>query len=93
MTDRTPTCATSVNEPERASADGPSLPPTELRSSLVEALRELGQALVLQASAMDRQNELLAQIVAQNADLISALIDEEDEDDEGERDLMGNPVR
>ena len=83
-------CAASANEPELASASGPSLPHTELLPSLVEALQGLAHELSQQAAAMDRQNELLAQIVAQNADLISALVDEED--DESERDLMGNRI-
>ena len=84
-------CATSASAPEHVSADGPTSPPIEPPSSLVDALFQLAQVMLIQANAMDRNNHLLAQIVAQNADLIDALVND-DEDDDSERDLMGNPV-
>jgi hypothetical protein len=85
-------CATSASAHEPVSDDGLRSPPIEPPLSLVEAVQELARALATQANAMERQNELLAQIVAQNADLISALANDEDQEDNGERDLMGNRI-
>jgi hypothetical protein len=67
-------------------SSGPASPQSAPPVSLPESLRELAQA-------MERQNELLVQIVAQQADLIAALTHEEDEDDENLFDLAGRKIK
>ncbi|MEO8466258.1 MAG: hypothetical protein ABI640_13020 [Gammaproteobacteria bacterium] len=63
------------------SSNGPGLLETEQPLSLPDAVAQL-------ARAIDGQNQLLGQIVAQNADLISMLANADDED-EPLRDLSG----
>lgn len=62
----------------------PSSQPSEQPSSLLEALSELTQAIA-------EQNAVLMQIVAQNADIMAALSDHEENDD-GPRDMLGRRV-
>lgn len=70
---------------ELGSRSGPESLPSEQPLSLPEAVASLAQAI-------NEQNVLLGQIVAQNADLISMLVDEEDDEDV-ERDLSGKAIR
>lgn len=69
---------------EPGSPSGAESQPSEQPLSLPEAVASLAQAI-------NEQNILLGQVVAQNADLISMLVD--DEEDEVERDLSGKPIR
>jgi hypothetical protein len=62
------------------------LQPTEPVPSLVAALMQL-------AIAIDESNQLLCQIVAQNADLIAAVVNDDEEPDEPTHDLSGRPIR
>jgi hypothetical protein len=64
---------------------GDELPQNEQPLSLPEAVYGLTQAV-------ERQCDLLAQIVAQNSDLMAVVLNDE-EDDEPERDLAGRPLK
>jgi hypothetical protein len=68
-------------------SSGPGSPQSAPQSSLPEALAEL-------ARAIDRQNDLIGQIVAQNADLLAMLSEREPGEEESSQfDLAGRPLR
>jgi hypothetical protein len=68
------------------------LPPSDQLSSLLGSLTELAQALKEHTKVVDQQNDLLTQVVAQNADLIALLTDEDKDKGEEEYDLRGKRV-
>lgn len=52
----------------------------------------LSDSIFLLAKAIDDQNVLLGQIVAQNADILAAIATDEEDDDKPRFDLAGNPL-
>lgn len=78
------------------SESGLASPPSEPRKSsaekdLIAALLEHTQSLMQHTATLHEMNHLLGQIVAQNADMLAHLSNE-DGDESVERDLMGNRV-
>lgn len=82
-TDQTP-CPADVPSAENGCSAGSPAPAPAPPLSLAEAMVEL-------TAAIDRQCHLLGQIVAQNADLIALLTNEEPEDEQP-TDLLGRVI-
>lgn len=75
--------AKDANGGELGSRNGPPSQESELPLPLAEAINNL-------AAAIDDQNQMLAQIVAQNATLIESIMSDDGDDDDGsEFDLSG----
>lgn len=78
-----PCPAKDASGEEHGSRNGQALLESEPQRSLIDGLLAL-------AKAIDEQNQLLGQIVAQNADLIASMV--EDQEDERRYDLSGKPL-
>lgn len=78
--------AKPANEPEPGSPSGPASPPNGQPPSLIEALIRLTEA-------MHKQNELLGQIAAANAQLVAMLAAPPEDEDESECFMNGKPLR